>query len=53
MERKGCESFGSGAHFVALNFDLYHDLDLEFSRSDFEKSCISGIGGLVTWKKGI
>ena len=37
MERKGCESVGSGTHFVALNFDLSYDFDLKFSRSNFEK----------------
>ena len=40
MERKGCRSMGSGTHFVALNFDLSHDLDLEFSRWNLKKSCI-------------
>ena len=37
-ERKRCESIGSGTHFVALDFDLSHDLDLEFSRSNFGKA---------------
>ena len=37
-ERKGCESIGSGTHFVALNFDLPHDLDLQLSWSNFEKA---------------
>ena len=36
MERKGCESIGCYAHFVIFNFDLNHDLDLGFSRSDFQ-----------------
>ena len=37
MERKGCESIGCYTHFVAFNFDLNHNLDLGFSRSNFEK----------------
>ena len=43
MERKGCESIGCYIHFVTFNFDLNHDLDLGFSRSNFEK-VISGMG---------
>ena len=38
MERKGCESIGCYTHFVTFNFDSNHDLDLEFSRSNFEKA---------------
>ena len=37
MEQKGFEPIGSGTHFVTLNFDLIHDLDIGFSRSYFEK----------------
>ena len=37
IERKGCESIGSRVHFVTLNFDIIHDLDLELSRSNFKK----------------
>ena len=37
MEQKECQMIWSGTHFVALNFDLSHDLDLEFSRSNFEQ----------------
>ena len=37
MERKGCKSIGSWTHFVTLNFDLPHDLDLSVSRSNFKK----------------
>ena len=44
MERKWCESIGCYTQFVTFNFDLNHDLDLGFSRSDFEKGCISGMG---------
>ena len=35
MEPKGCELLGSGTQVVTLNFDLTHDLDLGFSRSNF------------------
>ena len=38
MERKGCGSIGSWAQFVTLDFYLIHDLDLGFSRSNFEKA---------------
>ena len=37
IERKECEPIGSRTHFVTLNFDLAHDLDLGFPRSNFEK----------------
>ena len=43
MKQKGCESIGCYTHFVTFNFDLNHDLDLGFSRSNFEK-VISGMG---------
>ena len=49
-ETKGCESVGSGTHFVALNLDLSHDIYLEFSRSNFvvfQECCISGMGGSI------
>ena len=36
-ERKGCESIGCWTHVVIFNFPLTHDLDLGFSRSNFEK----------------
>ena len=37
IERKGYESIGCWTHFGTLkNFDLTHNLDLRFSRSDFE-----------------
>ena len=44
MERKGCESIGCYTHFVTFNVPLTHDLDLGFSRSNFEKSHILGMG---------
>ena len=32
MERKGCESTECRTHVMTFNFDLTHDLDLEFQR---------------------
>ena len=43
MERKRCESIWCYTHFVTFNFDLNHDLDFEFSKSNFEK-VVSGMG---------
>ena len=37
LELKGYESIECYIHFVTFNFDLNHDLDLGFSRSNFEK----------------
>ena len=46
MERKGCESIGCCyTHFVTFNVPLTHDLDLGFSRSNFEKVR----NGMVDW----
>ena len=36
MEWKGCELTECWTHAVTFNFDLTHDLDLEFSTSNFE-----------------
>ena len=36
MERKGCESTECWTLVVTFYFDLTHDLDLEFSTSNFE-----------------
>ena len=47
MELKGCESIGCYTHFVTFNFDLNHDLDLRFSRSNFEKV----VWGRLTWNQ--
>ena len=49
MERKGFESIGCYTHFVTFNFDLNHDLDLEFSRSNFEKVVSQEWDGRLTW----
>ena len=35
MESKGYEWIGCWTQVVTLNFDLTHDLDLGFSRSNF------------------
>ena len=51
MERKGCESIGYYTHFVTSNFDLTHDLDLEFSRSNFEKVISQEWDGRLTWNE--
>ena len=38
MERKGCESTECWTHVVTFNIDLTHELDLDFSVSNFEKA---------------
>ena len=51
-ERKGYESIGCYTPFVTFNFDLNHDLDLGFSRSNFEKKVISQEwDGRLTWNE--
>ena len=47
IERKVCELIGCQTHFVTLNFDLTHDLDLGFSRSNFKKLYIRN--RMVDW----
>ena len=51
MERKGCESIGCYTHFVTLNFHLNHDLDLGFSRSNFEKVVSQEWDGPLKWNE--
>ena len=51
MERKGCESIGCYIHFVTFNFDLTHDLDLGFSRSNFERVLSYEWDGRLTWNE--
>ena len=51
MEQKGCESIGCYTHFVTFNVHFTHDLDLGFSRSNFEKRCISGMGGQIDMER--
>ena len=52
MEQKECESIECYTHFVIFNFDLNHDHDLGFSRSNLKKSCILGMGWQIDmeWK---
>ena len=51
MERKGCESIECYIHFVTFNFDLNHELDLGFSRSNLEKVVSKEWDGRLTWSK--
>ena len=49
MELKGCESIGCYTHFVTLNVHFTHDLDLGFSRSNFENAVSQEWEGRLTW----
>ena len=49
MEWKGCESIGCYTHFVTFNVPLTHDLDLGFSRSNFEEVVSQEWDGRLTW----
>ena len=40
METKGCESIGCWIQFVSLNFDITHDFDFRFSRSNFNSHIV-------------
>ena len=51
MERKGCESIGCKTHLVTLNYDLTHDLDPWFSRSNFEKVITQERDAWSTWNE--
>ena len=51
MESKGCESIECWTHVVTFNFDLKHDLDLGFSRSNFEFAVTQEWEGWLTWNK--
>ena len=53
MERKGCESIGCYTYFVTVNVPLTHDLNLGFSRSNFEKVVSQEWYGRLTWTKGM
>ena len=48
MERKGCESIECNTHFVIFNFDLNHDHDLGFSRSNLKKKLYLR-NGMADW----
>ena len=49
IERKGGESIGCYTHFVTFNVPLTHDLDLGFSRSNFETVISQEWDGRLTW----
>ena len=51
MEQKGCELIGCYTHFVIFNLDLSHDLDLGFSRSNFEKVVSQEWDGRLRWNE--
>ena len=51
MEWKGCESIGCYTLFVTSNFDLNPDLDLGFSRSNFEKVVSQEWDDRLTWNE--
>ena len=51
MERRGCESTERWIHVVTFNFDLTHDLDLEFSTSNFEIALSQEWEGRSTWNE--
>ena len=51
MEQKRCESIGCYTHFVTFNIPLTHDLDLGFSRSNFENAVSQEWKGRLTWNK--
>ena len=51
MEWKGCEPIGCWTHIVTLNYDLTHDLDPWFSRSNFEKVVTQEWDARSTWNE--
>ena len=51
MERKGCESIGCYTHFVTSNVHFTHDLDLGFSRSNFENAVSQEWEGRLIWNE--
>ena len=51
MEGKGCESIGCYTHFVTFNVHFTHDLDLGFSRSNFENAVSQEWEGRLTWNE--
>ena len=51
MEWKGCEWTECWTHVVTLNFDLTHDPDLEFFRSNFEIAVSQEWEGRSTWNE--
>ena len=53
MEWKGCESIGCYTHFVTLNVHFIHDLDLRFSKSNFENALSQEWERRSTWNETI
>ena len=52
LERTGCESIECWTHAVTFNVHLFHELDLGFSRSNFEKKVVSQEwDGRLTWNE--
>ena len=51
MKRNGCESIGCYTHFVTLNVHFTHDLDLGFSRSNFENAVSQEWEGRLSWNE--
>ena len=51
MGWKGCESIECWTHVVTFNFPLTHDLDLGFSRWNFEKVLSYEWDGRLTWNE--
>ena len=51
MERKGFDSTECWTHVVTFNVHLFHDLDLVFSRSNFEKVESQEWDGRLTWNE--
>ena len=46
-----CESIGCYTHFVTYNVHFTHDLDLGFSRSNFENAVSQEWEGRLTWNE--
>ena len=51
MELKRCESIEYWTHVVTFNLPLTHDLDLGFSRSNFENAVSQEWEGRLTWNE--
>ena len=51
MERKGCKWAECWTHVVTFNFDLTHDLDPWFSRSNFGKVVTQELDARLTWNE--
>ena len=51
MELKGCESIECWTHVVTFNVHFAHDLDLGFSRSDFENAVSQEWSSPLTWNE--